>query len=107
MKFPRKSGSSSIARTSTPGAFSNTRCPESSDNEAAVRAKAMLINSASASLCFSVSNMSLLLQDGLDCCDQVFLVERLGDKSHGPGLFSHRSSRFLYISTGDDDARSF
>src|SRR6266446_4235717 len=107
MEFARKSESSSIASTSTPGAFSNTRCPESSDNEAAVRAKAMLINSARASLCLSVSNISLLPEDGFHCCDQVFLVVRLVDKTHGPGLLGHRLSRLLYISTGNDNAGSF
>src|SRR5262245_33572684 len=105
MKFPSAAGTSSIASTSTPGASNNTRWPESCDSEAAVRANAMLMTSPRASFCFSVSNISVLLERSVDGCDNFLLNERLRYKSGSPFGSSHFLCGFLYICGGNDNTR--
>src|SRR5215475_13372884 len=107
MKLASAPGTSSIASTSTPGASRSTREPDSCDNEAAVRAKAMLITSPSASLCFSVSNISRLLQSGVHGRQNFVLDEWFGDELFCALRKRQLLRRLLYVRGGNNDTGVF
>src|SRR5215475_8191890 len=107
MKLASAPGTSSIASTSTPGASRSTREPDSCDNEAAVRAKAMLITSPSASLCFSVSNTSRLLQSGVHGRQNFAFDKWFGDEPLCACCTCQLLRRLLYVRGGNNDTGVF
>src|SRR5215831_6769605 len=107
MKLASAPGTSSMASTSTPGASSSTRDPESSDNEAAVRANAMLMTSPSASRCFSVSSTSTLLLSGVHGLEDLGFHKWFSDESVCARLTRQLLRRLLYVRGGDNDTSAF
>src|SRR5262249_43426199 len=104
MDLLKTAASSSIASTSTSGAFSSTRWPDSSDSEPAVRANAILISSPKECVCLSVNNTSALLQGRVHSGDDFTFYKWLGYKAHSAFSLRHCSSRYLYVRSCNDHA---
>src|SRR4051794_26520264 len=96
MMAPTAAGSSSMGWTAIVGTSSSTLWPESSDREKAVLANAMLINSAIASFCLSVSNMRTL-QHMFHGLEHLFIGERLRNECGSSFRLGQSAGRGLDI----------